>query len=213
MKFDFTGAAEAKSGGSALTPGIKNAKFNGVEFGTIEGKDGSEYNVLTLNLDVENHGKFSQNFFEPESDERNEGQWGTMASQLDHFLIVVREIMEAVDPNAKADLKKLTGSFKKIVAGIKEATDPYIGTEVKIKLMPQKNGYASMPSYVARITKNGDLAIATWIIGKDLTLSEAEMKRINNAKSAAPTDMSKKSAAAAEMLEDMKKEADDDLPF
>ena len=211
MKFDFTGAAEAKSGGSALTPGIKNAKFNGVEFKTIEGKDGTEYNTLSLKLNIEGHGDYVQNFFEPESDERAEGQWGKMASQLDHFQIVVREIMEAVDPNVVEDLKKLGGSFKKIVNSIKEFTDPYIGTDVQVKLLPQKNGYASMPSYVARITRSGALAIATWIIGKELTLSESELKRIKSATTAAPTDM-KKATEAQEVVEGMKDD-DDDLPF
>ncbi len=141
------------------------------------------------------------------------------ASALDHFLITVREILEAVDPQIIADIdngtKKLTGNFKAIVEAVKEFTTPGIGTKLQVKLIPQNNGFASMPSFPARITKNGELGIATRIIGHDLTLTASELKKIETAKNAQPTNMASKvnvTDALSDMAEDLGVK-DDDLPF
>ncbi len=222
MKYDFSGAMKAKEGGKVLTPGIKNAKFKGVEFGTLTSQSkGDTYNILSLKLDIEGYGEYTQNFFEPQSDERSETQWGMNASQLDHFLITVREILEAVNPQIITDIDngtvKLTGTFKQIVQKVAELTAPGIDIEVQVKFIPQSNGYVSMPSYPARITKNGDLGISTRIIGHDLTLTSQEQKKIDAAKNAKPTDMAAK-PSVNNILSDMSADlstADDesDLPF
>ena len=134
MKFDFGAAVEAKASGSRITPGIKNAKFMGVSFANVTSQStGDTYKTMALKLDVEGFGEYTQNFFEPQSDERTQMQWGLSASPLDHFMITMREIYEALNPDGLAELKKLTGTFKQIVDAFKGLTDKYVGTNVQVK--------------------------------------------------------------------------------
>lgn len=224
MNFDFSGAVKAKDGGNFLSAGIKDATFKGVEFANVTSqKTGDIFKCLSLKLDIDGYGEYIQNFFEPKSDERTEMQWGLSASPLDHFLITVREILEAVDPQIIKDIdagtKKLTGNFKQICDAVKEYTTPGIGKRLQVKFVPQNNGFVSMPSFPARITRNGDLGIATRIIGDNLTMTSSELKKIEAAKNAKPTNMASKANVAdvlGEMAEDLgvtKEEGDDDLPF
>lgn len=212
MKFDFGAAVEAKASGSRITPGIKNAKFMGVSFANVTSQStGDTYKTMALKLDVEGFGEYTQNFFEPQSDERTQMQWGLSASPLDHFMITMREIYEALNPDGLAELKKLTGTFKQIVDAFKGLTDKYIGTNVQVKFIPNNNGFCSMPSFTARIDKNGNLGVSTYIIGKTITLTPSEVKKINAASTAKPTDMTENT----DLLSDMEDNLDDksDLPF
>ena len=227
MKFDFSQAVKAKEGGKFLAPGIKDCVFKSVSFGNItKQSDGTEYEVMALKVEIEGYGEYTQNFFAPQSDERPEMAWGISASPLDHFLIIVREILEAVNPQIIKDIdagkEVLTGNFKQIVNKVAQLTAPYNGIKLQIKLIPQNNGFASMPSFVARITKDGALGIATRIIGQDLTLTPSEKKKIDAAASAKPTNMAEKTQSTADILSDMSEKIDDnggadglgsDLPF
>ena len=89
--------------------------------------------------------------------------------------------------------------------------------KVQIKLIPQSNGFVSMPSFPARITRNGDLGIATRIIGQNLVLTPSELKRIEAAKNATPTNMASQadtSATLNAMSENLGiDDSSDDLPF
>ena len=224
MQYNFSGAVKAKESGNALTAGIKDATFMGVEFANVTSqKTGDAFKTLALKLDIDGYGEYTQNFFEPQSDERKQMQWGPTASPLDHFLITVREILEAVDPQIIKDIdngtKTLSGNFKQIVDAVKAFTDPMIGkVRVQVKLIPQSNGFVSMPSFPARITRNGDLGIATRIIGQNLVLTSNELKRIEAAKNAVPTNMASQVDTAttldamAENL-DIDNDKEDDLPF
>ena len=215
---------KAKESGNALTAGIKDATFMGVEFANVTSqKTGDAFKTLALKLDIDGYGEYTQNFFEPQSDERKQMQWGPTASPLDHFLITVREILEAVDPQIISDIdagtKTLSGNFKQIVDAVKAFTAPMVGkARVQVKLIPQSNGFVSMPSFPARITRNGDLGIATRIIGQNLVLTPNELKRIEAAKSAAPTNMASQvdtSTTLDAMAENlgMDNDKEDDLPF
>ena len=88
---------------------------------------------------------------------------------------------------------------------------------VQIKLIPQSNGFVSMPSFPARITRNGDLGIATRIIGQNLVLTPNELKKIEAAKNAAPTNMASQadtSTTLNAMSENLGIDNNsDDLPF
>ena len=89
--------------------------------------------------------------------------------------------------------------------------------KVQIKLIPQSNGFVSMPSFPARITRNGDLGIATRIIGQNLVLTPNELKRIEAAKNATPTNMASQ-ADTSKTLDAMSEnlgidDSDNDLPF
>ena len=218
MNFDISSAIKAKESGSVLTPGIKDATFMGIEFeaGTSQ-STGDPYKALVLKLDIDGHGEFTQKFFEPKDDERKEMQWGPSASPLDHFLITIREILEAVDPQILKDIdngdKSLSGNFKQIVDSMKKFTADKAGkVKVQIKLLPQRDArFVSMPSFPARITRNGDLGIATRIIGHDLTLTASELKRIEAASTAEPTNMANNDLVNA-MSSDLDSK-DSDLPF
>ena len=216
MQYNFSGAVKAKESGNVLTAGIKDATFMGVEFANVTSqKTGDAFKTLALKLDIDGYGEYTQNFFEPQSDERKQMQWGPTASPLDHFLITVREILEAVDPQIIKDIdsgsKTLTGNFKQICDTIKQWTDPMIGNvKFQAKFIPQNNGYVSLPTFVARITKSGDLGIATRIVGKDLTLTPKEQQKVEAANSAKPTTMPNK--AADDLLNSASEELDD-LPF
>lgn len=75
MNFDFSGAVKAKDGGNYLSPGIKDATFKGIEFAKVTSqKSGDVFNTMSLKLDIDGYGEYTQNFFEPQSDERQEMQ-------------------------------------------------------------------------------------------------------------------------------------------
>lgn len=75
MNFDFSGAVKAKESGNFLSAGIKDATFQGVELSKVTSQKTQEvFLTLALKLDIEGYGEYTQNFFEPQSDERPEMQ-------------------------------------------------------------------------------------------------------------------------------------------
>lgn len=218
MNFSFSTTKGATEGGKFLGAGIHNAKFLGVDYDTQNTQEG-EKNVMVLKLDVVGYGEYTQKFFEPESSERVEMQWGPTPSQVDHFLIAVREILEALDPQLITDLDEgkisLDGSFAKLVKSLKKYTDPYVGNEVEIKLLPGSKGYNNIPTFVAGLSKNGNLTIRTRFIGHNLTLTDRELKMIEAAKNATPTNMKEEKSTADKLRDelDVDSDEDEDLPF
>lgn len=215
MNFNLSATTGAKEAGSVLTAGIHKATFKGISKDTITSqKDGSMFDVMTLTLDVEGYGEFKHNFFEPTNSERTVSQFGENPSQLEHFLIAVRQILDALDPKIGEGIDNgsitISGSFTQVVAKMKQLTTPHIGKEVEIKLIPQSNGFNAIPGFPARISKTGALGIATRFIGHDLTLTPSEKKRIDASQNATPTNMSSNNAAD-DLLEGMKSQMDDDL--
>ena len=117
-------------------------------------------------------------------------------------MVALRQIFDALDPKIgemidnkavvisgkNVDMSKIN-TFEQLVKLSKALTDPYIGTEVEIKLIPQNNGFNAIPGYPARINKAGALGIATRFIGHNLTLSQSEQKRIETAAANRPTNM------------------------
>lgn len=223
--FDMTATAGLKESGNFLSAGIHNAKFKGLELGTITSqKDGSEYTVMSLTLDVEGYGDFTHNFFEPKSTERTQSQYGANPSQVEQFMVSLRQIFDALDPaiGQKFDVDDVTVNGKKVsvkdlnfgqlVRLSKVVTDPYIGTELEVKLIPQNNGFSSIPGFPAKINRAGALGIATRFIGHNLTLSQAEQKKIDAAKNQAPTNM-RSNDTTLDGIADALGVDDTDLPF
>ena len=215
MNFNLSATTGAKEAGSVLSAGIHNATFKGISKDSINGKDGNVYDVMTLTLDVDGFGEFKHNFFEPTSSERTTSQFGENPSQIEHFLIAVRQIVDALDPKIGTGIDDgsitISGTFSQVVNKIKTLTAPYIGNSVQIKLLPGKNGFAALPGFPARITKTGVLGIATRFIAKEnLVLTDYEKKKIDAAKNATPTNMAANSAAN-DLLDGMKSQMDDDL--
>ena len=215
MNFNLSATTGAKEAGSVLSAGIHNATFKGISKDSINGKDGNVYDVMTLTLDVDGFGEFKHNFFEPTSSERTTSQFGENPSQIEHFLIAVRQIVDALDPKIGAGIDDgsitISGTFSQVVNKIKTLTAPYVGNSVQIKLLPGKNGFAALPGFPARITKTGVLGIATRFIAKEnLVLTDYEKKKIDAARNATPTNMAANSAAD-DLLDGMKSQMDDDL--
>ena len=215
MNFNLNATTGAKEAGSVLKAGIHNAKFMGIAKDSINGKDGSVYDVMTVTFDVDGFGEYKWNVFEPTSSERTVSQFGENPSQIEHFLITVRQIVDALDLKIGAGIDNgtitISGTFSQVVNTVKKLTSPYVGNEVQIKLLPGKNGFASLPGFPARITKTGSLGIGTRFIAKEnLTLSDYEKKKIDAVNNAAPTNMAANSATD-DLLDGMKSQMDDDL--
>lgn len=223
MNFDFGMTKGAKEAGKVLTAGIHNATFKGISGDTINGKDGNSYKVMSLMLDIEGYGEFKHNFFEPTSADRTTSMFGENPSQLEHFMIAVRIILDALDPGIGERIDngdiKFSGTFAQMVAAVKKLTTPYIDKEVQVKLLPQNNGFAAIPGFPARISKSGALGIGNKFMGQNLVLSDAEKRKIDAVKNATPTDMSKQSPQKSDdVLSSMSDDLDsddglDDLPF
>jgi len=188
---------------------------------------------MQLSLDIENYGEFNHNFFEPTSNERTESQFGQNPSQVEHFMVAVREILDALNPeigkSIDTDTVEVKGkhvniknlNFNQFIKLLEILTEPYIGTELQVKLIPQSNGFNAIPGFPARVTKTGVLGIATRFIGHDLVLNQSEQKKIDAANNARPTNMKQVETGSVEGLaealgiEDSPESGDSesDLPF
>ena len=228
MNFNFGATKGASEAPKTLTTGIHNAKFVGIKKNTITTKNGDDLDTMEVTFDIEGYGTYSQNFFAPRDDKRTEGQFGPNPSPMEHFLVIVRQILDALDPQFGKDIdagnSPIKGnSFSQVVKSLSDITASYADKQVQIKLLPQSNGYASMPTFPARIRMRRDgteigLGYSTTIIAeKDLTLDPKEMAKIEAAKNAKPTNMAAKEKK--NLLEDMAAELNDDddndsdLPF
>lgn len=227
--FDLSVTTGVKESGKFLQPGIYNAKFISVELGNITSqKDGQSYNTMKLNLDIDGYGEFSHNFFEPKDANRTEGTFGQNPSPVEHFMVSVRQIVDALDPKIGEDMdndtitvngkhvKKNGLSFEQLVKLIGVLTKSYAGTELEIKLIPQSNGFAAIPGFPAKIARNGALSIATRFIGHDLVFNQSEQKKVDAAKNARPTNMSQTTSGSVEGLADalgINTDDNTDLPF
>lgn len=229
--FDLTATAGVKEAGKVLSAGIHNAKFEGISFNQITSQNnGNTYNTMQLKLDVEGYGEFTHNFFEPTSAERTQSQFGENPSQVEHFMVAIRQIVDALDPEiGKAidtdnvtvkgkhvNIKNL--DFKQLVTLIGILTESHKGDELEVKLVPQNNGFNSIPGFPARISKTGQLGIATRFIGHDLVLNQSEQRKIDAANNAQPTNMRQQSTGnvdgLAEALGIETTDSDtNDLPF
>lgn len=201
--FNLGSTAGLTEGGNFLSAGIHNAKFNGLALSQITSqKNGSTYNTMQLTLDIDGYGDYVHNFFEPTTNERTESQYGPNPSQVEHFMVSLRQILDALNPkigesidnkNVVINGKKVDTDnldFEQLVKLSAYLTKPYIGTEVEVKLVPQSNGFNSIPGFPAKINRAGALGIATRFIGHDLTLSQREQKMIEQARNNRPTNMS-----------------------
>ena len=228
MNFNFGATTGASVAPKTLTAGIHNAKFMGIKKNTITTKNGDDMDTMQVTFDVEGFGEYNQNFFAPNSDKRTEGTYGPNPSPMEHFLVTVRQILDALDPEfgkaIDAGKSPIEGSnFTQVVNCLKKLTANYVGKNVQIKLLPQSNGYASMPSFPARIRMRKDgteigLGYTTVMIAAEgLTLDPKELAKIEAAKNAKPTNMAakEKSNLLADMSSELDddKDDDDDLPF
>lgn len=227
--FDLSATTGAKESGKFLQPGIHKAKFISVDFGNVNSqKTGQNYKTMKLTLDIDGYGEFNHNFFEPTSSERTANTFGENPSPVEHFMIAVRQIMDALDPEIakpideknlvingkKIDVENL--NFDNLVKVVAYLTKSYNGTEIEVKLVPQNNGFADIPGFPAKVDRNGKLGISTRFIGHNLVMNQSEQKRIDAAKNAQPTNMAQTTSGNVEGLADalgIDNSDSSDLPF
>ena len=229
---------DLKESGHAILPGIHNAKFKSIDFENLTAQSGIAYEVMNLTLDVEGHGEWVKKFFnpamkngqeDPTATKRTASTYGPNPSRVEHFMVSLRQIIDALDPEIgkKLDADDVTISGKKVptknlsfmqlVKLIGVLTAPYSGTEVKIKLIPQNNGYSDFPGFPARITNAGALGIASRFITNangTLVISTSEQKKIDAAALSQPTNMASRDTTLNEISDALGISTnDDDLPF
>jgi hypothetical protein len=227
--FNLGATTGVKESGKFLQPGIHNAKFVSVELSNLNSqKTGQDYKTMKLTLDIDGYGEFTHNFFEPTSNERTSGTYGDNPSPLEHFMVSVRQIVDALSPeigesidndnvvvnNKKVNIKQL--NFDQLVKLIDILTKPFAGTEVEVKLIPQSNGFADIPGFPAKINRNKDLGIQTRFIGHNLVMNQSEQKKIDAAKNAQPTNMTQATSGSVEGLAEklgIGTDEESDLPF
>ena len=231
--FNMSATTGAKEGGRFLQPGIHKAKFVSVELGNIHSQNKNEdFKTMKLTLDIENYGEWDCNFFEPTSTERSASQFGETPSSVEHFMISVRQILDALDPTIgedidnknvviagkKIDVENLT--FDQLVKMTAYLTKGFAGTELEVKLIPQTNGFADIPRFPAKVNRKDPtkLDIATRFIGHNLVLNQSEQKKVDAAKNAQPTNMAQTTSGNVAGLADelginLDNNKDADLPF
>lgn len=190
--FDFSAALTAKaSGNSAITAGIHDATLVSIDKSTITTKNGDS-DVMQVVFNIDGASNYTQNFFKPNSTERTKNNFGgDSPSQMEQFSIIVRQILEAVNPNFAEDVAngtlKIAGNFSQIVNTVKTYCAKFPDATFKVKFIPA-NGFNNISSYPARIDRNGNLRF-DYIIGQNVTLTPAEVRKIKAAEAAQVTDM------------------------
>lgn len=231
MEFNISSMKGATEVGSRIEAGIHNAKFISVNKDVLDTQNGKSA-VMSLKVDIEGYGEYTQNFFVPtekEDAKRTDGLYGPNPSRVEHFMLAVRQIIGATNPEVLDKIDKgepiiindeevtLDGSFDQLIAGLKKIVSVGVGKATQVKLIPGKNGFVAMPTFCAKIDSRGNVRIQTRFIGDDLTLSSSEVKRIEAAKTAKPTNMTA-ITKTSDLLNSMKEEFSskdelDDLPF
>lgn len=192
-----------------LKAGIHEVTFKGIEMG----EKGME-----ITFENEN-GVHRELIFEPRSNERTESQYGPNPSEAEQFMCKIKQIIAALDPELSANIEKdgakfAAPNFAAFVKLLKKYLDAKVGTVTNIKLIPTSGSFVGFPGFPARIGKEGDLYMSTKFIGENLTLTNAEVTRIENAAKATPTDMKAKGSDLEDIKAEFEAEADEDeLPF
>lgn len=216
--FKLTAEHSAKEAKKFLQPGIHNCTFEGVEYNVIDGKNGDSFDVMTMKFNIENFGEYNHNVFAPQNSERKETPWGgTNPSDVETFMTICRHLLDSANPEVAKQIEEGTfelegKNFKEFVIKLNALATMFIGKATSIKLLPGRNGFASFPAFPVKISKNGNLYLNTRFIGDNLTLDQFELKQIENAKNATPTNMTSKTKNAFDSS-DITEDDIDDLPF
>lgn len=215
-----TAGIATNNSGNFLKAGIHKVVFKGIE--QVEGAE-----AMILKFETPDGAQVhNERVFSPRNAERGESQYGPTPSEFEQFLSKCKCIIKALDKELFDKIEK-DGSrfsapdFTGFVALLKKYLDKKVGTEVDIKLIPTQGQYVGFPGFPARISKDGNLYIANNFIGENLTLTAAEVRKIEAAATATPTDMSKKTdnSDLAGMLDDFETPSSEDdedpdgLPF
>ena len=177
---------------------IHKVLFKGCESVDINGKEGRTFKVIKIKFENE-HGIFEDTVFEPVEDDfkRTQSAQGyEQPSGFEYLISKLRHLIAAVNPDLDKKIEAGETSlsapnwdaFRTLVV---KATNKGKDTEVEIKLLKNKNGYAVFPRFFLGLSKEGNIYIKKGenFIGSGLYFSEKEFKAIETAQNAKPTDM------------------------
>lgn len=206
-----------------LRAGIHNVIFKGID------KADGVGNAIELRFEaVDGSGIHNERIFEPRSEERTQGQYGTNPSEAEQFMCKIKQVIDALDPELAHNIenngdKFAAPNFDAFVTLLKKYLDKKVGTPTQIKLIPTTGNFVGFPGFIARLSKDNALYMTTKVIGNDLVLTAKEKTAIDNAANAKPTDMRQKSNELDDLREEFKvdevkdmsdiADENDDLPF
>lgn len=200
-----------------LRAGIHNVIFKGID--KVDGADALELRFEA----VDGSGIHNERIFEPRSEERVQRQWGTSPSEAEQFMCRIRQVIDALDPELAHKIetegdKFAAPNFDAFIVLLKKYLDKKVGTQTQIKLVPDSGNFVKFPVFIARLSKDNVIYMATKVIGENLVLTPNEKSKIDSAANAKPTDMRKRGSELDDLreeYEDVKEDTseDADLPF
>ena len=220
--FSMGGAVQAAGIVSSNSNNYLKAGIHEVVFKGIEPVEGSEAIIVKFET-PDGSMVHNERIFAPRNTERSESQFGPNPSELEQFLSKCKCLIRALDPDLFAKIEKdgdkfAAPDFDGFVKLLKKYLDKRIDTKTNIKLIPTNGQYVGFPGFPARISKEGNLYISNNFIGDGLVLTAAEVRKIDAAANATPTDMSKKVEnddlmGIADDFSDVSDDDPDGLPF
>jgi hypothetical protein len=220
----FTINNETQSG-STITPRLEGNKihtvtFEGAEAVTI-GKD-TTYDVIKISFKNDN-GSFEDSIFPPKMPEgaaRTANSFGGMnASAVEELSAKLRHYIAALNPELdkqiEAGTKTLSAkTWNDLRTLFVKSVEKGKGKTVQLKLLKKGDGNVTTPGYILSISKTGSLYMNTNFIGETIAFTDKELKKIETAAKAKPTniadailgDKSNKEAVAEDLdfaLEDL----------
>lgn len=178
-------------------------------------KTGTSFKTIYLQFQDENNVMHEHRFFPPSStDLIVDGTFGKQASDLAHFRYAIQHMIESLNPNLFKQIKEgkkfEIKNWEEMRKFVVKAFIPGLNIPVSLKLLKDKDGYATIPKYPVGMSKEGNLYLKTRFISnvkegqKPLVFTEKEKKAMTVAASAIPSNMSNVSF-------DKKSEAEEDF--
>ncbi len=133
----------------------------------------------------------NENGFERVSGETNGRKW-VLPSSAEVFSCVLAHLGETLSKDKYTKFQgiefNLPEDFEKLINTFKEVMAPAINKTTSLKLVANNKGYADIPNFVG-INSNTDRPVINnnWI-GKNVTFSDYEIKKMHEAKEAKPSE-------------------------
>lgn len=178
---------------------IHTVVFKGVTYSTFKGKKDENQTYQVMKLRFENQdGYYEETVFAPkEGDDKRQantvnGVERENPSNLEKLHFLMAHVGEQLAPakytkfhNLEFDLPK---DFEKMVKTFIEVTKDAVNKTTKLKLLKNKKGEAILPYFVG-LSKEGEAFISNNFLGDKVFFTEYELKRMEEATEAKPTDM------------------------
>ena len=207
MDFNFNSLSEqnfTSAAGQYLRPyGIYKVNLTKIEKTTLNGKDGTEYPIVTLEFTGcgDDKGAFTTNLFIPRTEKdmerpvfkNNEGHEYNRPSSFENFQFTLMQIVHALNPAGEEKIKANASKIKTIDQFIDLIIKALTGkekVETDLKLVGRTNNnvvYAALPS---GLNKAGEIFPVNFI-GENLFFTNYELTQQKNYQNAKPTNMDK----------------------